>query len=59
MGYADEHRARRQRALESYKRTIEQITGDTNNIGSISLNWDGEKFVGDNEFTAYQENLPK
>ena len=59
MGYADEHRARRQRALESYKRTIEQITGDTNNIGSISLNWDGDKFVGDNEFTDYQENLPK
>jgi len=59
MGYADEYRATRERAFENYKKTIKEISGDTDNIGSISLVWDGDQFVGDNESTDYQEDIPK
>ena len=61
MGYKEQYEATRKAAYDNYMKTIKEIEGDTNNIGSITLNWNAKKnkWDGDNETTDYQENIPK
>ena len=61
MGYKERYEATRKAAYDNYMKTIKEIEGDTNNIGSITLNWNAKKnkWDGDNETTDYQENIPK
>ena len=61
MGYKEEYEATRKTAYDTYMKTIKEIEGDTNNIDTITLNWNANKnqWDGDNETTDYEENIPK
>ena len=61
MGYKEEYEATRKTAYDTYMKTIKKIEGDTNNIDTITLNWNANKnqWDGDNETTDYEENIPK
>ena len=61
MGYKEEYEATRKTAYDTYMKTIKENEGDTNNIDTITLNWNANKnqWDGDNETTDYEENIPK
>ena len=61
MGYKEEYEATRKTAYDTYMKTIKKIEGDTNNIDTITLNWNANKkqWDGDDETTDYEENIPK